>query len=193
MDVEALLRRIGLDQRPAPTIDGLRRVHRAYVGSVPYEALSVQLGEFAPLDVDALAERLLSGGRGGYCFEVNGVLGDPIEAPVAVANGAGAVPTARKPRRERAASSGAGGADELESPLQGNMWKVLVKKGDTVEEGQLLCIIEAMKMENEITAHKAGKISELAVKEGEPVSSGATIAVITDAPSDGDGGGDSEE
>ena len=119
-----------------------------------------------------------------YTVEVSGkrfdvrVLGDPIEGPVAVANGAGAVPTARKPRRERAASSGAGGADELESPLQGNMWKVLVEQGQTVEEGQLICIIEAMKMENEITAHKAGVIETLAVKEGEPITSGATIAVI---------------
>ena len=59
------------------------------------------------------------------------------------------------------------------------MWKVLVEQGQEVQEGQLVCIIEAMKMENEITAHKAGVISELAVAEGEPITSGATIAVIT--------------
>ena len=58
------------------------------------------------------------------------------------------------------------------------MWKVVVEQGQTVEEGQLICIIEAMKMENEITAHKAGTIAELAVKEGDPIASGATIAVI---------------
>jgi acetyl-CoA/propionyl-CoA carboxylase biotin carboxyl carrier protein len=58
------------------------------------------------------------------------------------------------------------------------MWKVLVEAGQKVEEGQLVCIIEAMKMENEITAHKAGVIEELAVKEGDAISSGATIAVI---------------
>ena len=71
------------------------------------------------------------------------------------------------------------------------MWKVLVEQGQDVEEGQLVCIIEAMKMENEITAHKTGKIAELAVKEGEPVTSGALIAVIT-AASNG-GGGSSED
>ncbi len=49
------------------------------------------------------------------------------------------------------------------------MWKVVVKQGDKVEEGQLLCIIEAMKMENEITAHKAGTIAELPIEEGEPI------------------------
>jgi acetyl-CoA/propionyl-CoA carboxylase biotin carboxyl carrier protein len=58
------------------------------------------------------------------------------------------------------------------------MWKVLVEQGQTVEEGQLLCIIEAMKMENEITAHKAGVIETLSIKEGEPIQSGAPIATI---------------
>ena len=61
------------------------------------------------------------------------------------------------------------------------MWKVLVKQGDTVEEGQLLCIIEAMKMENEITAHKAGTISDLPIKEGDPINAGAPIATIASA------------
>jgi acetyl-CoA/propionyl-CoA carboxylase biotin carboxyl carrier protein len=99
---------------------------------------------------------------------------------VAVAAGVnGAGPAAAKPRRgERKSGGGGGGADELVSPLQGNMWKVLVEQGQTVEEGQLICIIEAMKMENEITAHKAGVIETLAVKEGEPIQSGAPIAVI---------------
>ena len=85
-----------------------------------------------------------------------------------------------KKRGERKKSAG-GGADELVSPLQGNMWKVLVKQGDAVEEGQLLCIIEAMKMENEITAHKAGVIMELPISEGAPIAAGAPIATISDA------------
>ncbi|MGA8720248.1 MAG: acetyl-CoA carboxylase biotin carboxyl carrier protein subunit, partial [Solirubrobacteraceae bacterium] len=62
-----------------------------------------------------------------------------------------------------------------------NMWKVLVKQGDTVEEGQLLCIIEAMKMENEITAHKAGVVSELPIAVGASVATGDTLAVISSA------------
>jgi acetyl-CoA/propionyl-CoA carboxylase biotin carboxyl carrier protein len=61
------------------------------------------------------------------------------------------------------------------------MWKVLVKQGDTVAEGQLLCIIEAMKMENEITAHKAGVIAELPITEGAPIAAGAPIATIRSA------------
>jgi acetyl-CoA/propionyl-CoA carboxylase biotin carboxyl carrier protein len=58
------------------------------------------------------------------------------------------------------------------------MWKVLVEPGAAVEEGQLICIIEAMKMENEITAHKAGTIAELPIREGQAVSAGDTLAVI---------------
>jgi len=93
----------------------------------------------------------------------------------ASANGAG---RAAPKRGERKASSGAGGPDVLPSPLQGNMWKVLVKAGDEVQEGQLLCIIEAMKMENEITAHKAGTIVELPISEGAAIQAGAPIATI---------------
>jgi acetyl-CoA/propionyl-CoA carboxylase biotin carboxyl carrier protein len=117
-----------------------------------------------------------------YTVEVSGrkfdvkVIGPPYGNAV---NGAAPAAAGPKPRRaERAGSSAAGGADELVSPLQGNMWKVLVEPGQAVQEGELVCIIEAMKMENEITAHKAGVIAQLAVKEGDPIISGATIAVI---------------
>jgi len=116
-----------------------------------------------------------------YTVEISGRKFDVrvIGPPFGGANGSVAAATGPKPRRaDRAAAENSGGADELVSPLQGNMWKILVEPGQEVAEGQLVCIIEAMKMENEITAHKAGVIEQLAVKEGEPVSSGATIAVI---------------
>ncbi|MGE4425652.1 MAG: acetyl-CoA carboxylase biotin carboxylase subunit [Solirubrobacteraceae bacterium] len=91
-------------------------------------------------------------------------------------NGAAAAP-AKKKRTERK-GSGAGGADDLPSPIQGNMWKVVAKEGQEVAEGDLICIIEAMKMENEITAHKAGRIVKLAATEGEPINTGDLIATI---------------
>jgi acetyl-CoA/propionyl-CoA carboxylase biotin carboxyl carrier protein len=121
-----------------------------------------------------------------YSVEVSGkrfdvrVLGPALAAGAAAPNGAGPA-AAPKPRRggdRSTPGAGAGGPDTLPSPLQGNMWKVLVKQGDTVEEGQLLCIIEAMKMENEITAHKSGRIVELPISEGAPIQAGAPIATI---------------
>ena len=119
-----------------------------------------------------------------YAVEVSGrrfdvkVIG---EAFAGAGNGGAPVAGRRPPRRSERKSSSAGGPDELTSPLQGNMWKVKVKQGDAVEEGQLLCIIEAMKMENEITAHKAGVIASLPIEEGKPISAGDPIAVITSA------------
>jgi acetyl-CoA/propionyl-CoA carboxylase biotin carboxyl carrier protein len=99
-------------------------------------------------------------------------------------NGSAAAGAPRPQRRTERRSAAAGGPDTLPSPLQGNMWKVLVKQGDTVAEGQLLCIIEAMKMENEIAAHKAGVIAELPIAEGEPIAAGAPIATIKSADAD---------
>ncbi len=120
-----------------------------------------------------------------YTVEVSGKRFDVKVHGEAFANTAhppGAAAPAGKRAGGRARSerkkSGGGGADELASPLQGNMWKVVAEEGQTVEEGDLICIIEAMKMENEITAHKAGTIETLAAKEGEPIKTGDLIAVI---------------
>jgi acetyl-CoA/propionyl-CoA carboxylase, biotin carboxylase, biotin carboxyl carrier protein len=115
----------------------------------------------------------------GKRFDVR-VVGPPFAGGGGgVSAGNGAASGGRKaPKRGERKSTSAGGPDTLPSPLQGNMWKVLVKQGDTVEEGQLLCIIEAMKMENEITAHKAGTIVELPITEGAPIQAGAPIATI---------------
>ncbi len=114
----------------------------------------------------------------GQRFDVR-VLGEALAGAPAM-NGAAAL--ARKaPRRSRRESSGGGGPDTITSPLQGNMWKVLVKQGDSVQEGQLLCIIEAMKMENEIVAHKDGTIATLPITEGAPIAAGDPIATITSA------------
>ncbi len=112
----------------------------------------------------------------GRRFVVN-VIGPPPSGGAIAAGGA-----APKPKRSERANSSAGSSDLLEAPLQGNIWKVVAKAGDTVEEGQLICIIEAMKMENEITAHKAGVIADLPITEGAPIGAGDPIARITSEP-----------
>jgi len=118
-----------------------------------------------------------------YAVEVSGrkfdvkVIGAAPVGVAAPANGAGPAKKAPK-RQKRAGGGGGGGGDTLASPLQGSILKVAVEKGAEVDEGALICVIEAMKMENEITAHKAGKVEELNVSEGGSISSGDTIAVI---------------
>lgn len=71
--MEAYLRRLGVDAEP-PSIDGLFRIHRAHVDRVPYETTWIHLGEPWSVDTDAAFERIAEGGRGGYCFHLNGSL-----------------------------------------------------------------------------------------------------------------------
>jgi acetyl-CoA/propionyl-CoA carboxylase biotin carboxyl carrier protein len=110
-------------------------------------------------------------------FSVKVIGPPPAGGVVAAANSAGPRPA---PRRERSgAGAGSDGATEsLVSPLQGTVLKVSVKKGEEVESGALICVIEAMKMENEIMAHRSGKVEELNVNEGGAIATGETIAVI---------------
>ncbi|HMB79607.1 MAG TPA: acetyl-CoA carboxylase biotin carboxylase subunit [Vicinamibacterales bacterium] len=87
-------------------------------------------------------------------------------------------------RRERAAAAaaaaagGAGSGAVVVSPMQGTVLDVKVAEGDTVEAGQVVCIVEAMKMENEVAAHRSGTIVDVAVSAGQPVSSGQPICTI---------------
>ena len=90
-----------------------------------------------------------------------------------------AKPAASKTRKSRSARGAAkGSGDELTSPMQGTIVKVAASDGDTVAEGDLILVLEAMKMEQPITAHKAGKVSGLSAKPGDTVTSGAVLATI---------------
>jgi acetyl-CoA/propionyl-CoA carboxylase biotin carboxyl carrier protein len=84
---------------------------------------------------------------------------------------------ARK-RKERARGGGAAGSDAIVSPMQGTVLSVAVADGDTVETGQVLCIVEAMKMENEVRAPHDGVVAELSVATGESVAAGQVICVL---------------
>lgn len=89
-------------------------------------------------------------------------------------------PAAAKARKSRSTrgSTTAANSNELTSPMQGTIVKVAVKEGAKVAEGDLIVVLEAMKMEQPITAHKAGKVNGLKLKQGETVSAGAVIATI---------------
>ncbi len=120
-----------------------------------------------------------------YTVEVSGrrfdvrVIGAAPEANGAAPAGPARPARATPAKRQRAAKPG---SDTLTSPMQGNVWKVPVQQGQKVAEGDIVTIIEAMKMENEITAHKAGVVAELPISVGDSVRSGDTLAVIEDAP-----------
>ena len=95
---------------------------------------------------------------------------EEIDAKAAAAQ----APKAAEPIK--AAPAGAG--TEVRSPMPGNILKVNVNPGDVVKEGQQLMILEAMKMENEILAPCAGKISSIGVAKGSSVESGALLCTI---------------
>jgi acetyl-CoA/propionyl-CoA carboxylase, biotin carboxylase, biotin carboxyl carrier protein len=117
-----------------------------------------------------------------YKVEVSGKLFDVKVIGEAPAGGVAAAPAAggrKPPKRERKGGGGPRASSEaLPSPLQGTILKVAVEQGAEVSEGDLICVIEAMKMENEITAHRSGKVEELPIAEGAAVGSGDTLAVI---------------
>jgi biotin carboxyl carrier protein len=85
-----------------------------------------------------------------------------------------AAPAAAAP----AASSAGGGDGDVTAPMAGLVLNVLVRVGDTVNAGDDLLMLEAMKMENAITAHRSGKVTALNVAEGAAIGSGDTIALI---------------
>lgn len=99
-----------------------------------------------------------------------------LAAPAPAAPGAPAVEAAPAPAAPVASTPA--GADAMPSPMPGNILRVLVNVGDTVTENQPLMILEAMKMENEIVAAKAGVVSGIHVKEGQVVNPGDALITI---------------
>jgi acetyl-CoA/propionyl-CoA carboxylase biotin carboxyl carrier protein len=82
-------------------------------------------------------------------------------------------------RRERARAGAGAGGDAVLSPMQGTVLSVSVTDGDAVDAGQVICIVEAMKMENEVRSHRAGTVERLSVATGQPVTTGQTICLVT--------------
>jgi acetyl-CoA/propionyl-CoA carboxylase, biotin carboxylase, biotin carboxyl carrier protein len=100
------------------------------------------------------------------------------QAGAVVAGGAGG--GAARPRRSGGSGSagGGGGSGAVSVPMQGTIVKVLVEVGQEVEAGATVCVLEAMKMENNITADKAGTVKEIKVGPGDSVGSGDVVVVI---------------
>jgi acetyl-CoA/propionyl-CoA carboxylase biotin carboxyl carrier protein len=84
----------------------------------------------------------------------------------------------RRQERSQRGGAGAGGSDAVVSPMQGTVLSVPVSDGDEVEAGRVICVVEAMKMENEVHAHRAGTVRSLSVEAGQSVTTGQVICTI---------------
>jgi acetyl-CoA/propionyl-CoA carboxylase biotin carboxyl carrier protein len=135
----------------------------------PYDPAPVEAEEAAPRQTVVVEV-------GGRRLEVS------LPAGLAAGGGGGAAGAPAKPRKRGGGHGGSGASgDQLTSPMQGTIVKVAVEDGATVEAGDLVVVLEAMKMEQPITAHKAGTVSGLQAEVGATVTSGAVICTIADA------------
>jgi acetyl-CoA/propionyl-CoA carboxylase biotin carboxyl carrier protein len=135
------------------------------------ESLQVEEDGRPPLPAAAIArmvERVRTVEVDGRRFEVR--LSEPEPEWRALAR--------RRRERVRQGGGGAGGRDAVVSPMQGVVLAVRVEEGDEVEPGQVICVVEAMKMENEVHAHRAGAVRSLSVAAGQPVTTGQVICEI---------------
>ena len=119
----------------------------------------------------------------GRTYEVEVELAEPMNmadfqtfAPAAPAPVTEAVPAAAPAAPASAVVTGAG--ETVDAPMPGNILKVNVTQGQAVKEGDVLVILEAMKMENEIMAPKAGTVTQVLVTKGSTVDTGAPLVVI---------------
>ncbi|AQA16104.1 acetyl/propionyl/methylcrotonyl-CoA carboxylase subunit alpha [Streptomyces malaysiensis] len=132
---------------------------------------------FTPTGTDEAEE---STGRETVVVEVGG---KRLEVSLPASLGVATTPAggSKKPKRKAVKKSGsAASGDALASPMQGTIVKVAVNEGDTVAEGDLIVVLEAMKMEQPLNAHRAGTVKGLNANVGASVSSGAVICELKD-------------
>jgi acetyl-CoA/propionyl-CoA carboxylase biotin carboxyl carrier protein len=161
------------------TLIGFHRAlleHPCFVAGETCFGLVESIAESVP--EDERPARLLAEGRvrerpvaielDGRRFEVTLLRPEPPHAELA------------RRRRERRGDGGhhAAAREAVVCPMQGTVLAVEVAEGDEVREGQVICVVEAMKMENEITAHRRGQVTGLSVAAGEPVTTGQVICVV---------------
>jgi len=101
-----------------------------------------------------------------------------LKAPAAPAAPAAAAAPAVAVASAPAAAVNLAAGEPVKSPMPGNILKICVSQGQTVNEGDVLIVLEAMKMENEIVATKAGTVAQIAVSKGAVVETGTVLAVI---------------
>jgi acetyl-CoA/propionyl-CoA carboxylase biotin carboxyl carrier protein len=127
-------------------------------------------------EAEPVVERSLVAEVGGRRFDVRLLIPEKD-----LAAGGAPVPKKKRERKAGGGHHGSGGGSatgEVHSPMQGTVLSVAVEAGQEVAAGDVICIVEAMKMENEVTAHTAGTISAVNVEAGQAVAADEVIAVI---------------
>ncbi len=107
-----------------------------------------------------------------------GPFGGGAGGPAAAGNGAGVIRKKPKPRKRGGAGGGAASGDAVTAPMQGTVVKVAVEEGQSVEAGDLIVVLEAMKMENPVNAHKSGVVTGLSIAAGAAITQGTVLAEI---------------
>ena len=122
----------------------------------------------------------------GRTYAVEVELAEPMNmqefqsyAPAQAAPAAEAAPAAVPAAAPAAAPTVTGAGDRVDSPMPGNILNVLVTAGQAVKEGDVLVILEAMKMENEIVAPRNGTVTQVLVSKGSVVDTGAPLVVLS--------------
>lgn len=169
------------DEAFAPSNGAAFTVHTRWIETEfdntiePYAAGSAAEGE-EPQERQTIVVEV-----GGKRLEVS------LPGGLSLGGGAGGAAAKKKaPKRSGGGKSGAAASgDSLTAPMQGTIVKIAVEEGATVSEGDLVVVLEAMKMEQPINAHKSGVVTGLAAAVGETVTSGAVLAEIKDAPAEG--------
>ncbi|MDT0213475.1 biotin carboxylase N-terminal domain-containing protein [Rothia sp. ARF10] len=161
----------------APAGDEPFTVHTRWIETEFDNQIAPFAGEAAAADGDEAGERQrVTVEVGGRRLEV------VLPAGLALGGGGGAAAKKKAPKRSGGGKSGAAASgDSLTAPMQGTIVKVGVEDGATVAEGDLVVVLEAMKMEQPITAHKAGVVSGLAAEVGATVTNGQVLCEIKDA------------
>jgi len=112
---------------------------------------------------------------GGRRLEVS------LPGDLAVGGGGGGAAAAKKPKsRKRSGGAAAASGNSVVAPMQGTVVKVAVEEGQQVAAGELIAVLEAMKMENPVTAHKDGTITGLSVEPGAAVTQGTVLCELAD-------------
>jgi acetyl-CoA/propionyl-CoA carboxylase biotin carboxyl carrier protein len=165
------------DEAFAPSTDEPFTIHTRWIETEFDNTIEAYAGGSAD-GSEAEARRPVVVEVGGKRIEV------VLPAELAMAGGGGGGGGARKKAPRRSGGGGGGAAvsgDALTAPMQGTIVKIAVEDGQTVEQGQTVVVLEAMKMEQPINAHKAGVVSALNSDIGATVTSGSVLAEIKDA------------